>query len=503
MERSSRAHPGLGRRQFLTGAALGAGGLLAYPALSRNGSAAALAGTQSRSAAGQSQAGPYQPTVESLSTHPLPQWYGDAKFGIFIHWGVYSVPAWAPVGQEYAEWYWHNMDSKSDPTYAHEMSLYGASATYDQFIPQFTASKFDPRAWVELFERAGARYFVQVTKHHEGFALFQTSVSRRASVYMGPGRDLVGELFGAAKRYAPSLKRGTYYSLPEWYNPAYPGDGGSFPGGGPKQYVTGAPVPYTGYIPVSDYVNDFQVPQMLELINQYDTDIMWGDIGGPNNSLPVMAYFYNHALNRPQPKEVVVNNRMGVGAWDFTTPEYAANFALTPDKWEACQGIDPFSFGYNAATPDSAYFTAGQLIQRLVDIVSKNGNFLLDIGPRADGTIPQVMADRLTEIGDWLRINGDAIYGSAYWIQATDGNVRFTVTPGKFNMISLGWPGDQLVVSAPVPVTADSRIRLLGSDGRPLAWTQRDGQLIITMPPAGQSATRSQYAFTFTFDWNR
>jgi alpha-L-fucosidase len=499
MDRSARAYPDLGRRRFLTGAALGAGGLLAYPVLSRSRSAARAP------AAGQggSAAGPYQPTVESLSTHPLPQWYQDAKFGIFIHWGVYSVPAWAPVGQEYAEWYWHNMDNKSDPTYQHELSLYGPSATYDQFIPQFTAGKFDPRAWVDLFERAGARYFVQVTKHHEGFALFQTSVSHRASVYMGPGRDLVRELFDAAKQYAPSLKRGTYYSLPEWYNPAYPGDGGSFPGGGPKQYVTGAPVPYTGYIPVSDYVNDFQVPQMLELINQYDTDILWGDIGGPNNSLPVIAYFYNHALNRPHPKEVVVNNRMGVPVWDFTTPEYASNFQLTSAKWEATQGIDPFSFGYNSATPDSAYFTAEQLVQRLVDIVSKNGNFLLDIGPRADGTIPQVMADRLTEIGDWLRINGDAIYGSAYWIQATDGNVRFTVTPGKFNMIALGWPGDQLVISAPVPITADSKIRLLGSDGPPLPWTLTDGKLVITMPAAGQPATRSQYAFTFTFDWNR
>ena len=503
MDRSARAHPGIGRRRFLTGAAVGAGGLLAYPALARSRSAAAVAAIHGRAAADRGTTGPYQSTVESLSTHPLPQWYQDAKFGIFIHWGIYSVPAWAPVGQEYAEWYWHNMDNKSDPTYAHELSLYGPDATYDQFIPQFTASKFDPKVWVQLFERAGAKYFVQVTKHHEGFALFQTSVSHRASVYMGPGRDLVQELFDAAKQYAPSLKRGTYYSLPEWYNPAYPGDGGSFPGGGPTQYVTGAPIPYTGYIPVNDYVNDFQVPQMLELINQYDTDILWGDIGGPNNSLPVIAYFYNHALNRPQPKEVVVNNRMGVDVWDFTTPEYASNFTLNPDKWEACQGIDPFSFGYNAATPDSAYFTAETLVQRLVDIVSKNGNFLLDIGPRADGTIPQVMADRLTEIGDWLRINGDAIYGSAYWIQATDGNVRFTVTPGKFNMISLGWPGDQLVISAPVPTTADSKIRLLGSDGPPLQWTQSNGKLVITMPPAGQAATRSQYAYTFTFDWNR
>jgi alpha-L-fucosidase len=478
----------IGRRRFLAGAALGAAGLLAYAAA--RGIPAARAQTDS--------AGPYQPSVESLSTHPLPQWYADAKFGIFIHWGVYSVPAWAPVGKEYAEWYWHNMDNPSDPTYQHEMSLYGADGTYDQFIPQFTASNFDPRAWVELFERAGARYFVQVTKHHEGFALFRTSVSRRSSVYMGPGRDLVRELFDAAAAYTPRLKRGTYYSLPEWYNPAYPGAGG-----GPKHYVTGAPLPYTGYIPVRDYVNDFQVPQLYELINQYDTDILWGDMRGPNNSLPVMAYFYNQALNRPNPKEVVVNNRMGVDVWDFITPEYASNFDLNPAKWEACQGIDPFSFGYNAATPDDAYVTAEVLVRRLVDIVSKNGNFLLDIGPRADGTIPQVMTDRLMEIGDWLRVNGSAIYGSGYWTQPSDGDVRFTVTPGTFNMISLGWPGDQLVISAPVPISADSEIRLLGSDVPPLSWTQSDGQLVITMPSAGSSATESQYAYTFTFDWNQ
>lgn len=487
----------IGRRRFLGGAALGAAGALAYPVLAR---ADTRGGSITRIAA-QAATGPYQPTVASLATHPVPQWFRDAKFGIFIHWGVYSVPAWAPVGKEYAEWYWHNMDDKSDPTYQHELSVYGPDATYDQFIPQWTASKYDPRSWVELFERAGARYFVQVTKHHDGFALFNTSVSHRAAVYMGPGRDLVRELFDAAKRYAPSLKRGTYYSLPEWYNPAYPGDGSSFPGGGPKQYVTGAPVPYTGYIPVSDYVNDFQVPQMLELINQYDPDILWGDIGGPNNSLPVIAYFYNHGL--AESKDVVVNNRLGVPVSDFSTPEYASNFSFSPDKWEANQGIDPFSFGYNAATPVSAYFTAETLIQRLVDIVAKNGNLLLDIGPMADGTVPPVMVDVLTEMGDWLRINGEAIYGSAYWIQQSDGNVRFTVTPGAFNMISLGWPGAELVTSAPVPLSADSKIRLLGGDGTPLPWTRRDGQLIVTTPPDGEFSTASRYAYTFTFDWRR
>jgi alpha-L-fucosidase len=499
MVQSRQDRSDIGRRGFIVSAALGAGGLAAYRLLADQAAAAETGPAETSPATGTGTTGPYQPTVASLSTHPLPQWFSDAKFGIFIHWGVYSVPAWAPVGKEYAEWYWHNMDNKSDPTYEHEMDLYGPAATYDQFIPQFTASNFDPRSWVELFRRAGARYFVQVTKHHDGFALFDTSVSHRAAVYMGPGRDLVKELFDAAKRYTPELKRGTYYSLPEWYNPAYPGDGGSFPGGGPLQYVTGAPIPYTGYLPVSDYVNDFQVPQLLELIHQYDPDILWGDIGGPNNSLPVIADFYNHAY--AEHKEVVVNNRMGVPVYDYTTPEYASNFQLTTGKWEACQGIDPFSFGYNAATPVADYFTAEQLVQRLVDIVSKNGNFLLDIGPEADGTVPQVMVDVLTGIGDWLRINGEAIYGSAYWIQPADGNIRFTVTPGKFNMISLGWPGPELVTQAPVPISAHSKITLLGGNGRPLPWTLTNGQLVVQTPP--QSETGGQYAYTFTFDWDR
>ncbi len=243
----------------------------------------------------------YTATDESLEQHSTPEWYDDAKFGIFIHYGIYSVPAWAPVGGVYEEWYWHSMFQKDSPTYEHQLHTYGPNSTYDDFIPKFTARKFDPRALVTLIQAAGARYFVFVAKHHDGFSLFHTTVSRRNSVDMGPHKDLVRLLFDADRRYTPGVHPGVYYSLPEWYNPAFQPTKHltkHFPGGPPIQYVTGAKIPYTGYTPVKNYVTQYQVPQLDELIDQYHPDILWCDIGGPNRSLDVIAHFYNVAAAR-------------------------------------------------------------------------------------------------------------------------------------------------------------------------------------------------------------
>ncbi|HKN55791.1 MAG TPA: alpha-L-fucosidase, partial [Amycolatopsis sp.] len=159
---------------------------------------------------------------DSLSTHRAPYWFCDAKFGIFIHWGVYSVPAWAPVGQEYAEWYWEHLEHKDDPTYAYHAAKYGENFVYDDFIPMFTAAKYDPRSWVKLFADAGAEYYVLTSKHHEGFSLWDSKVSGRNSVKLGPKRDLIRELFAASRQYTPQLRNGLYYSLPEWFNPDNP-----------------------------------------------------------------------------------------------------------------------------------------------------------------------------------------------------------------------------------------------------------------------------------------
>ncbi|MCA1219415.1 alpha-L-fucosidase [Streptomyces sp. 8L] len=438
----------------------------------------------------------FQPTDVSLATHQAPYWFQDAKFGIFIHWGVYSVPAWAPVGVQYAEWYWQQMQDPSNPVYAHHRDIYGEDFAYDDFIPRFRAERFDPRAWVELFRDAGAQYHVLTSKHHEGFALWDTKLSDRNAVRMGPKRDLVKELFDASKRYTPELHRGLYFSMPEWFNPDDPWEGHA-----PRNPYTLEPLPYTGYTAGKDYVEGYQALQMLELVDGYDPEIIWCDIGGANDSHHVLAEYFNHAKNRRRPIEVTVNDRSGIGPHDFTTPEYTTYDSVVTAKWEASRGLDPRSYGYNSATPDDQYMSTEEVVHSLVDIVSKNGNFLLDIGPRADGTIPEVMQQRLRETGAWLRTNGESIYGSTYWARMPQlgDDLRFTVQPDRaFYIHSLAEPGSRLVVGAPVPIRSGDRVTMLGHD-RALSWRTEGDALVIDVPAAARAAGR--HAWVFKVDW--
>ncbi|MFE2423758.1 alpha-L-fucosidase [Streptomyces hokutonensis] len=438
----------------------------------------------------------YQPTGTSLASHQAPYWFQGAKFGIFIHWGVYSVPAWAPVGKQYAEWYWDQMQDPNNPTYAYHRDTYGEDFAYDDFIPRFTAEKFDPRAWVELFRDAGAQYHVLTSKHHEGFALWDTKVSDRNAVKMGPKRDLVRELFDASRRYTPELHRGLYFSMPEWFNPDNP-----WMGHAPRNPYTLQPVPYTGYTAGKDFVTEYQAPQMLELIHGYDPELIWCDIGGANDSLDVLAEYFNHAKNRRRPIDVTVNDRSGIAFHDFTTPEYTTYENTVVAKWESSRGLDPFSYGYNRATPDDGYMTAEEVVRNLVDIVSKNGNFLLDIGPRADGTIPEIMQTRLRETGRWLRVNGEAIYDTTYWSRMAQlgDDLRFTVRPDEaFYIHSLAEPGAKLTVEAPIPIRSGDKVTMLGH-GRPLTWTLRNGALVIDVPEAARKA--GQHAWVFKVHW--
>jgi alpha-L-fucosidase len=439
----------------------------------------------------------YRPAETSLAGHQAPYWFQGAKFGIFIHWGVYSVPAWSPVGKQYAEWYWDSMQDPANAVYAYHRETYGENFAYDDFIPLFTAERFDPRAWVELFRDAGAQYHVLTSKHHEGFALWDTKVSDRNAVKMGPKRDLVKELFDASRRYTPELHRGLYFSMPEWFNPDNP-----WMGHAPRNPYTLEPVPYSGYTAGKDYVTGYQAPQMLELIHGYDPELIWCDIGGVNDSLHVLAEYFNHAKNRRRPIDVTVNNRSGIAFHDFTTPEYTTYENTVVAKWESSRGLDPFSYGYNRATPDDAYMTAEEVVRSLVDIVSKNGNFLLDIGPRADGTIPEIMQTRLRETGDWLRVNGEAIYHTTYWSRMAQlgEDLRFTVRPDEaFYIHSLAEPGATLTVEAPVPVRGGDRVTLLGHD-RPLTWTVKNGALVIEVPEAARKAGR--HVWVFKVEWH-
>ncbi|NNG34956.1 alpha-L-fucosidase [Nakamurella aerolata] len=452
-----------------------------------------------------SQAGKdYQPTVASLNSHPTPDWFNNDKFGIFIHWGAYSVPAWGPRGS-YAEWYWNYLNNPGSPTNTYHKQTYGVDFPYDRFAQEWDPSKFDPSAWVQLFKDAGAKYFVLTSKHHEGVALFDSKVSERDTVAMGPGRDLAKELFDAA-RAESDLKAGFYYSLYEWFNPQYTGKPATNP-------YTGQPVPYTGGQTSGDYVQDYMKPQMEELIKQYDPDILWcdGQWDKPASywdTAPVIADFYNQAKNRPEPKKVAVANRCKIQTGeldskelDFQTPEYTVKDDIDPNKWEASRGI-AHSYGYNQNEPEEDYLTTDELVDSLADIVSKNGNLLLDIGPRADGTIPELQQQRLREIGQWLNINGEAIYGTTYFNRAeepaSDVPVRYTVKDGDLYAIALDWPGRTLTLGSDLPIQRDSKVTLLGSDGTALPWKRdANGRMVITMPAAGEKATTSRNAFAF------
>ncbi|KAJ7232970.1 glycoside hydrolase family 29 protein [Mycena haematopus] len=453
----------------------------------------------------------YTPDADSLSMHETPSWWNAAKYGIFIHWGVYSTPAWAPPS-EYAEWYdWdiRQPPNASNPTWEHHLETYGKHVLYDDFIPDFTASKFNASAWVDLLDRAGAKYFVLVTKHHDGFALFDTgNTTHRNSVQLGPKRDLVAELLQTAKAEKPDMHRGTYYSLPEWFSPDFAKYGfGSWPGGLAHNAFNVSPAlePYTGRLDIGDYLDDLQLPQMIDLAVNYDTEIMWCDIGGPNKSLDFAATFYNHAM--AQGRQVTLNDRCSVLP-DFDTPEYATFGSIQTAKWESSEGMDPFSYGLNTATNASQYKNGTTIIQTLVDIVSKNGNYLLDIGPTAEGEIIVPMMNNLIDSGAWLKFAGDCVYDTEYWFpgsqdpnpQAGTEPPRFTTTATTFCIIAFSQPVDgKVTINKRLPVMAGDKIVFLRPQGpsTPLAWNVdgESGRLVINVPES--EVTTVDYAWAF------
>ncbi|KAH9890799.1 glycoside hydrolase family 29 protein [Xylariomycetidae sp. FL2044] len=492
----------------------------------------------------------YTADAASLSQHESPQWFDDAKFGIFIHWGPYSVTGWgnSTPYESYAEWFWwystHHPQGDHSNFYGYRLATYGPAWSYDDTFPSFTAAAFDPKAWVDLFAAAGAQYFVLTSKHHDGFALFDThGTSNRSSLHHGPRRDLLGELFGAAATHQPHLRRGAYFSLPEWYNPDFGPYGfdmynstevpatNSWPGVPAVNPYTGVEEPYTGRVPVADYLEDLQRPQMEILAYEYGIDILWCDIGAANSTDAFAAEWWNDVRNprstgrsRRQEEEeeekeeersggggevgrnvtrkttttkrrqVAVNSRCGSAyANDFDTPEYATFATPQARKWESNRGMDPYSYGYNGATPAAEYMNASTVVYTLVDIVAKNGNLLLDIGPRADGSLVEAEVEALTEAGAWLDRNGEAVFGTRFWFRGSEvvigaeeeGNdgldVRFTQTEDAFYVLFLSRPrvdGDTGVVRVPadVPVLDGDVVSLLGVEGsEDLAWSVSDG----------------------------
>ncbi|OAQ58775.1 glycoside hydrolase [Purpureocillium lilacinum] len=442
----------------------------------------------------------YQANVASVSNHEAPNWYRDAKFGIFIHWGVYSVPAYD------TEWYWRNQENKNSAVYNHHRATYGENIVYDDFIANFTAANFKPKDWMDLISDAGAKYFVPTTKHHDGFALFNMSsnISNRNSVRLGPKRDLLGELFAAAKQYHPEIHRGTYFSIPEFFTPASPKNSGldsSFYQGAPKNAYTGAEVPYTGFVQ-NDFVSGTQLPQMNILANDYGSELMWCDIGGVSMSDQFAANFFNKAFSENKP--VVMNNRCGAVngqkiPGDYDTPENTVNLNFDSKLWEVCRTMDPKSWGYRADTPDSAYMTSTTIVYTLLDAISKGGNLLLNIGPKPDGTIKEIMQTNLRAAGTWIKSHSESIFGTKSWPlgKGGSGNVRYTETDQAFYIHYLTKPSGSITITDPIPWMQGDKITVVGGskNGATVSARAAGNNIVLDVPQEISDA--DQYAWTF------
>ena len=339
----------------------------------------------------------YQPNWESLDKRPTPQWYKDGKFGIFIHWGVYAVPGWCSKGN-YAEWYQEGLQTTDTARMKYHEAKFG-NRTYYDLAKDFKAELFNPDDWAKLFEKSGATYIVLTSKHHDGFALWPSKEASSTwgfpwnAAETGPKRDLLGDLFTAVRK--TSVHAGMYYSLYEWFNPLWKSD--------PSKYAT-----------------THVWPQMKDLITHYQPDVFWtdGDWDAPPEtwkSQEFLAWLYNES---PVKDKIVVNDRWGSGTrfnhGGIYTPEYQPNLDFENHDWEESRGMG-FSYGYNREEDAWDYNSTQSLVIALIDKVSRGGNFLLDIGPDEHGKIPPIMQERLLQIGDWLKINGEAIYNTTRW----------------------------------------------------------------------------------------
>jgi alpha-L-fucosidase len=456
----------------------------------------------------------YEPKWESLDKRPCPEWYQDAKFGIFIHWGLYSVPAWG-VTNEYAEWYWKRMaDKKPDnPWWQHHVRVWGENFDYAQFAPLFKCEYFNPDQWADLLARSGAKYIVPTSKHHEGFCLWPSAQADATwgrpwnAVSTGPKRDLLGELGDACRKRG--LKYGFYYSLYEWFNPLWQKD--------PKRYAV-----------------EHMIPQFKDVVTRYHPSIIFsdGEWDLPSQdwkSEELLAWLFNES---PCRDEVVVNDRWGKETrhkhGSYFTTEYGAGLKDASHPWEENRGMG-HSFGWSRVESIDDYKSARELIFILVDLVSRGGNLLLDIGPTGDGRIPVIMQERLVEVGQWLKVNGEAIYGTRSAARECQWSVGqrpgqeygrykikynvmeqvgqqpkgdravkqlfFTQKPGALYAISPGWPGSKLVIrDLKAPATAE--VVLLGYPGK-LNCSWRQNTLEVQLPNLSSDQLPCLHAYAF------
>jgi alpha-L-fucosidase len=446
----------------------------------------------------------YEATWESLAKRPTPAWFPDAKFGIFVQWGPYSVPAYNPK-KGYAEWIGNPKNGWVNDPFVREM--FGDQVTYWDFGKLLKAELFNPDQWADLFARAGAKYVVFSTKFHDGFCMWPTTYSWPKdwnAGATGPKRDVVGDIQKAVRQ--KGMRFGAYFSLCEWFNPLEMDNSADL-----KHCVDGLA-----------YSEKYMTPQVKELVTQYKPDILWGDGNWvPSDQLKVkelLAWVYYES---PIRDKVVVNDRWG-DLWternvgDYAVGEYGHFWAgLKANKpWEEGRGIGK-SFGYNRVEDVDDYKSSKELVHLLVEVVSKGGNLALDVGPTGDGRIPVIMQQRLVDIGRWLEVNGEAIYrtrrlessppeqeerknkeeGYQVKLDYNGTGVRYTAMEATLYAICLDWPGKELVLKDTLPESG-AVITMLGCSDS-IQWRIQGADLHITVPQLSIDKLPCLHAWTF------
>lgn len=461
------------------------------------------------------QAGPYDAEWESLRKHPdAPEWFRDAKLGIYFHWGVYAVPAFG------SEWYPRNMFLKGNSVNKHHLATYGEPDEYgyERFVDQWKTPNFDAGEWAELFRRTGARFAGPVAEHHDGFSLWRSSVTPWNSVTKGPKRDLLGELTEALRDQG--LKTiATFHHARNYY--------GHFDGMA-KDYPKAMSDPEVAYLygqmPQEDF-HGLWLGKLKEVIDQYQPDIIWFDSWldriPESYRQQFAAYYLNQAASWG--REVVIVRKQNDLPIEFTVLDHekSRESKTSPRVWMTDDTISTGSWCY---TRNLKIKSAAKVIHALIDTVAKNGVVLLNISPQADGTIPEDQREVLLAIGDWLDIHGEAIYATRPWntfgegptvepeggfsdhakflkLEYSDKDIRYTQSKdGKtLYAFTLGWPGKEAVFSAVKVVAAgpEAKVELIGRPGAIPHHLTGDGRLAVRLPPLAESKRPSAHAYSF------
>ena len=424
-------------------------------------------------------------TKESIFSHKVPKWFEDAKLGIFIHWGLYSVPAWATPTWElgtapselewftnnpYSEWYLNTLRIKGSPTYEYHVKTYGADFPYEKFVDMWKAEKWDPAKWAGLFKKAGAKYVIPVTKHHDGYCLWDSQYTDYNTAKSGPKRNIVSELAKAVR--GEGMRYGLYYSgLLDWrftYTPITDHYDFKFP-----ENLT------YGYA-------DYAYNQFMELINLYKPDVLWNDIGWPKKGLDdlltLFAYYYNTV------PEGVTNDRWSEVWHDYRNREYQAGESDFTKTWENTRGIG-LSFAYNREEDDKHLLSHHKLISLLLDTVAQNGNLLINVGPKADGTIPENQESRLLALGEWMDAHGEGIYDTRPYDRRHDKaekdvDVYFTQKDKEVFVFLDNVPaGDSVVTVKGLGAAVDAAVSM---DGGKMTFAASGPDLFVSLNGIGE-----------------